>query len=270
MSWQHLNYLVVWANTQRLSTACWVSFSPFPTEGPSRAVFTTQSSHSPTGGRDIPGFSAAWLCSALLGQVLPLRCEWLYISSGVTPDLEVWNTVFMLIVSLFFFFTTSKACCFTIQEPRRGFDRGNICYKISARRDHNSGCIVAAVIDFDEAVFVIWAAEVFGLSCQCPSVTKLSANLWNQSSLSEWVSDTAVLPAWVALPSSFVLVKTVIYELSQDDSSVMITVIIMSIKEQRLCTKKETRRKKPCAVVCRLCFTEVHISLLIKRVKLRN
>lgn len=82
--------------------------------------------------------------------------------------------MFMLIVSLFF--TISKACYFTIQEPRRGFDRGNICYKNSAGRDHNSGYIVA-VIDFDEAVFVIWAAEVFGLSCQCPSVTKLSANL---------------------------------------------------------------------------------------------
>lgn len=55
----------------------------------------------------------------------------------------------------------------------------------------------------------------------------------------------------MALPNSFVLARNVIYELSQDDSSVMITVINMSLKEQRLCTKKETSRKKPHTMVCR-------------------
>jgi len=55
--------------------------------------------------------------------------------------------------------------------------------------------------------------------------------------------------AWL---NSLVLAGTVIYELSPEDSSVMIAVINMSLKEQRLCTKKETVRKKPCTVVCGL------------------
>lgn len=82
--------------------------------------------------------------------------------------------MFMLIVSLFL-----PLLRHAVLLPKNQGEAltGNICYKNSARRDHSSGYTVAAVIDFDEVVFVIWAAKVFGLSCQCPSVTKLSANL---------------------------------------------------------------------------------------------
>lgn len=101
---------------------------PFPIEGLSRAVFTMSSSRSFAGGTwrsphcSWSGSSAAWLLSAFPGRLLPLSHGQLYISSGVTPDLEVWNTVFMLF--FFFFFTTSKACCFTIQELSEGLNRG--------------------------------------------------------------------------------------------------------------------------------------------------
>lgn len=80
---------------------------PFPIEGLSRAVFTMSSSRSFAGGTwrsphcSWSGSSAAWLLSAFPGRLLPLSHGQLYISSGVTPDLEVWNTVFML---FFFFF----------------------------------------------------------------------------------------------------------------------------------------------------------------------
>lgn len=59
-----------------------------------------------------------------------LSCGQLYISPGLAPGLEVWNTVFACLV----FFTTSKSCHFTTQEPSEGFSRGEISYKTQQGR----------------------------------------------------------------------------------------------------------------------------------------
>lgn len=48
--------------------------------------------------------SSTWPLSAFLGKLCPLSCGQLYISSGLAPGLEVWNMVFMLILSFLFFY----------------------------------------------------------------------------------------------------------------------------------------------------------------------
>lgn len=51
---------------------------------------------------DASGSSSTWPLSAFLGKLCLLSCGQLYISSGLAPGLEVWNMVFMLILSFFF------------------------------------------------------------------------------------------------------------------------------------------------------------------------
>lgn len=198
---------------------------------------------------DVSGFSSTWPRSALLGKLSPLSCEQLYISSGLAPGLAVWNTVFMLVSS---FFTASKACCFTTQKPSEGFSRGEICYKIQGRKTI-----------FDMLQLLSWKYMTFFFSHLGSKNVwiKLPVPLHHKSLPPTWESDAhdqnksiklLGCPFRMAWLNSIVLARTFIYELSQEDSSVMITVINTSLKEQTLCTKKETVRKKPCTGVCEL------------------
>lgn len=248
MSWQHLNYFVVWANTP--SQHCLLTLnSPFSHR---RAIWGCVY-HTV-----VPQLHRRTRCSRLLSCLTPLSL------AGRSPSTSLWTALYFIWSDTWFgglehsvyahrvsFFTTSKACCFTTQEPRRGFDGKYLLQKFSKEGSQfwvYRGCCHRLWW----GGFCYLGSKSVWVKLPVPLCHKAFCQPVNQSSLSERVSDTAVLPAWVALPSSFVLVRTVIYELSQDDSSVMITVINMSLKEQRLCTKKETRRKKPCAVVCRL------------------
>ena len=141
---------VVIVNHSAVHSAFWLWSLPFPTKEPGlqlvsvrvlisscrlpRLCLPLAVSPALLEGAIIPpaadgsGSSSAWPLSAFLGKLDLLRRGQLYISSGLAPGLEVWNAVFMLVLSC------RKASRFTSQEPSEGFSRGEIFYKTQQGR----------------------------------------------------------------------------------------------------------------------------------------
>lgn len=119
-----------------------------------------------------------------------------------------------------------------------------------ARKENNSGYVAVAVMNLHEMLFCFLGSRSVWVRLPVPLCHK---------SLCQPVSQTLVIKIsqlgclfWMGWLNSLVLARTVIHELSWEDSSVMITVINVSLKGQWLCTKKETVREKPCTMVCEM------------------
>lgn len=77
------------------------------------------------------GFSCTWPLSAFLGKTCPLICgQLLYFIWTGTWFGGLEHSVYACLI----FFYCFKTCCFPIQEPSEGFNRGEICYKIHGRK----------------------------------------------------------------------------------------------------------------------------------------